>query len=134
MGDNTVLNRYIGSRDPQSPQVEEDALDDLGVFGWRRGVNARAISLELRKRDGNILALSYAFLERALFDPSSGITLWFAGQKVLIRGRHLNTEVRPTVRLFAGITAHRVPFIQEASRPTAIEAEDGETVIDSIAW
>ncbi len=81
--------------------------------------------LELRHKDGSVSAFSYAWLERAEFDPSEGISLHFAGKTVLITGRYLNAEARPNVRLFAGIVRHRVPWIQEAGGPTAMVAANG---------
>jgi hypothetical protein len=68
--------------------------------------------LELR-RNGNIVALTYAWLDRAKFDPSEGITLRFGMEKVRIIGRNLNAEIRPNIRLLTGITRHRVPWVQE---------------------
>ncbi|HUY87562.1 MAG TPA: hypothetical protein VMV10_02390 [Pirellulales bacterium] len=71
-------------------------------------------------------------LERAEFDPSEGITLRFGPQKVKIAGRNLNGEVRPHVRLFAGIVRHRVPWIQEADQAAAMEAGRGATVVERV--
>jgi hypothetical protein len=64
--------------------------------------------LELRKEDGRIMAVSYGYLERAAYEPSEGITLSIAGRRIQIKGRNLNAESRPTLRLFQGITRHRV--------------------------
>ena len=112
--------------------TENDESDDLGVFGWLRGVRDRAVMLELRHKDGAISALGYAWLERAEFNPSDGIVLHFAGKTVKITGRNLNAEVRPNKRLFTGITRHRVPWVQEADGPTAITASPRDVVIDEI--
>ena len=60
-----------------------------------RGVRDRAIMLELRRKNGNVLAIGYGWLERAEFDPSEGITLHLVGQKIRIKGRNLNDEARP---------------------------------------
>lgn len=73
--------------------------------------------LELRKRGGNIIAVGYGWLERVEFDPSVGITLLVPGQKILIRGQNLNAEIRPNVRLFEGITRHRVAWVRENAVP-----------------
>lgn len=88
--------------------------------------------LELRHRNGQITAFGYAWLERAEFNPSEGITLQFAGRSVRIAGRNLNSEVRPNLRLFAGIMRQRVPWIQEADGPTAMSATKGTVVIEEI--
>ena len=94
--------------------VDTDVADDLGAWGWLRGVKERAVMLELRLRSGNVVAFSYAYLERVMFDPSEGITLQIAGAKpIVIRGRRLNDELRPQVRLFEGIVRHRVAWVRE---------------------
>lgn len=79
-----------------------------------RGMRERATMLELRKKDGNITAIGYAWIEKIEFDPSEGITIHALGQQVKIKGRNLNAEVRPGVSLFQGLTRHRVPWIQES--------------------
>jgi hypothetical protein len=130
-----VLSRYAKphSELEVTPATEPDMPDDLGAFGWLRGVRDRAIMLELRHKDGRVTALGYAWLERADFDPSEGITLRFTGQTtVRIAGSNLNAESRPTVRLFSGIVRHRVPWIQEAGGADAMEAPSGKTVVEVI--
>ena len=113
---------------------EPDIVDDLGAFGWLRGMHERAVMLELRKANGNILAVGYGWLERADFNPSEGITLHVVGRQIRIRGRNLNAEVRPLVRLFQGITRHRVPWVQEVNEPALMRAAKGETVVEAIEW
>jgi hypothetical protein len=73
--------------------------------------------LELRRRGGNITGMGYAWLERAEFDPSQGIILYFLGKMVRITGNNLNAEIRPHVRLFNGILRHRRGFKRPARRP-----------------
>ncbi len=132
----SVLSRYasaIRAEPGRQGRDEElvDQTDDLGAFGWLRGPRERAVMLELRKRDGNSIALSYALLERAEFDPSIGITLFFMGQGIVIRGRNLNQEVRPSVRLYEGILRHRVTWLREThDRPVA--SDGPETVVSAI--
>ena len=131
----SILHRYIDRR-PDASQAEDrepGGLDDLGSFGWLRGVRDRAIMLELRHSDGCVSAFSYAWLERAEFDASEGISLHFAGKTVLITGRYLNAEARPNVRLFAGIVRHRVPWIQEAGGSLAMATPKGTAIVDSIS-
>ena len=131
-----ILERYA-RRNPVSSQVEQleedEGEEDFNAFGWLRGIRDRAIMLQLRKRDGNIVAPSYSLLERAEFDPSEGITLHFAGQKVVIRGQNLNQEIRPSIRLFEGIARHRVPWIQESSMAASMTTPQGTTLIESIS-
>lgn len=138
MSDSAVLQRYVTGRDSRlgmaADQSEADACDDLGAFGWLRGIRERAVMLELRRKDGGIVAIGYGWIERVAFDPSEGITLSAAGQKIRIKGRNLNSEVRPSVRLFEGIARHRVPWVREADRTAAMETDARATIVDSIEW
>ena len=131
--DTDLLDRHLPARGAMpSRGTEEELPADLGAFGWLRGIHDRAVMLELRRKDGSVVAFPYAWLERAEFDPSEGITLKFGMEKVKINGRNLNTEARPNVRLFFGIVRHRVPWVQEADRPAAMAAVKNTIVIDSI--
>lgn len=134
----SLLRKYTGSQLVEERvdllDTEGEILDDLGVFGWLRGARDKAIMLELRKRDGNVMAVGYAWLERAEFDPSVGITLHVVGKTIRIKGRNLNLELRPNVRLFQGITRHRVPWIQEADGPTMMESQGKGTLVEKIEW
>lgn len=136
MTDSSILHRYAGKASDQSNVhgLAPEAADDFGCFGWLRGIRDRAVMLELRKKDGNILAVGYGYLDHAEFNPSEGITLSVAGRKIQIKGRNLNAEVRSMVRLFEGITRHRVPWVCEADEPESLEADEGATVIDGIRW
>jgi len=138
MSDSAVLQRYVTGRESRlgasDNHAETDACDDLGAFGWLRGIRDRAVMLELRRKDGGIVAIGYGWLERVEFDPSEGITLSAGGQKIRIRGRNLNAEVRPSVRLFEGIARHRVPWVREADRNAGMQAGDRDTVVDVIEW
>jgi len=138
MSDKSILQRYaLRVNEPGGNSMgksDADAADDLGSFGWLRGIRDRAVSLELRKKDGHILAVGYGYMDKAEFDPSEGITLSVAGQKIRIKGRNLNAEIRPMVRLFEGIARNRVPWIVEADRNISLLARDGDTVVDAIEW
>jgi hypothetical protein len=146
VGDN-VLHRFTRPKEeprpdaPHAPSVlsrdgaaTDEGIDDHGAFGYLRGVRERAVCLELRKKTGNIVALNYGWIERFEFDPSEGITLHANGRKVRIKGRNLNTGGDGPVSLFQGIVRHRVPWVQEAERPSLVTAGDAGTVIDSIEW
>lgn len=134
--DKSILQKYTRKdEEPSASNVHDlNPTEDLGAFGWQRGLRDRCLMLELRKKGGNVLVLGYAWLHRIDFDPSEGLTLWFAGQKIVIRGRNLNAEVRPTVRLLDGLTRHRVPWIQEASQADVMEAKSEACVIESMTW
>ncbi len=121
---------------PDAPPAEADAdeAENLGCFGWLRGVRDRSIMLELRKKDGHVLAVGYSWLERVAFDPEEGITLHIPGRNVRIKGSGLNADCRPTVRLFDGIIRHRVPWIRESDRTELIQAGKETVTIDSIEW
>ena len=131
----SVLQKYTGGKQAASEPAladESDGLDDLGAFGFLRGIRDRAIMLELRRRDGSVTALGYAWLSKSVFDPSEGITLHFGAETVKISGRNLNSEIRPNVRLFAAIVRHRVPWVQEADEPTALTSSRNALVIEGI--
>lgn len=130
----SVLQRIAARANDNVETAEAEQLDDLGVFGWLRGVRDRAVMLELRKKDGNILAVGYAWLDKVEFNPSQGIVLCLGGQKITIRGRNLNEELRPNVRLFQGLCRHRVPWIQEADEATFMESQGRGTLVEEIEW
>jgi hypothetical protein len=138
MPDRTFAARVSGGLGDESrtldSRLEADIWDNLGCFGWLRGVRDRAPMLELKKKTGNILAVGYAWLERAEFDPSEGITLHLAGQRVRIIGRNLNVDTRPLVRLFEGITRHRVPWVREATQADVLTAQADSCLVETISW
>ena len=132
-----ILQRYTRTDGNDSQPVTDDQaeVDDLGSFGWLRGIRDRAIMLELRQKDGNSVAVDYSWLRKVEFNPSVGITLHFGGDTLVkITGRNLNRPTRPNVQLLRGILAHRIPWIQEASEPDLLKAADDLTVIEEIAF
>ena len=126
----SVLTKYTRKPDDSGDATEAD--DDLGSFGWLRGMRERSVMLELRHKDGNITAIGYAYIEKMDFDPSAGITLHALGKVIRIQGRHLNTELRPNVRLFQGLTKHRVPWIQAADEPARQDTSPVSTIVERI--
>lgn len=139
-----VLHRYLADRRPSdgddpnapAPAPEADGTDNLGCFGWLRGIRDRAIMLDLRKKDGVCRAIPYSWIESIDFDPSEGITIQALGRSITIKGRNLNGEARPSARLYEGLTRHRVPWIQEAEHAaTAASTPDrASAVVESIVW
>lgn len=113
---------------------ENDDIEDLGTFGFLRGSRERATMLELRKTDGGILAVAYGYMDRAEFDPSDGITLHLAGRTIRVKGRNLNREVCPKVRLFEAICRHRVPWLHEAGEAESLAADGAAAIVESIEW
>jgi hypothetical protein len=132
-----ILERFMHRQNPQGANENDDPdqteIEDLGVFGFLRGSKERSPTLQLKRRDGNILAVGYGWFE-AEFDPSIGITLRFSDKKVVIKGRNLNTESRPNIRLFDGIARYRIPWVREMGYPEQLKSKETETVVESIEW
>ncbi len=131
----SILEKYGHAKQTEptaASSVEAESLDDLGAFGFLRGVRDRSLMLELKHKDGRVSAFGYAWLDHVEFNPSVGITLYFGGRVIKITGRNLNAEARPNVRLVEAILRHRVPWIQESDGPTALEAGRNATVIEEI--
>jgi hypothetical protein len=108
--------------------------EDLGAFGFLRGMQARSVMVELRKRSGETLAVGYGYIDRILLDPSEGITLCCGTRNIAIKGRNLNKEIRPQVTLFQGLTRNRVPWLAEANQATMLQAQKNAVIIESIRW
>lgn len=132
--DKSFLEKYAAVDPGSTSNVVDIETDDLGTFGWLRGIKDRCLMLELRRKDGRVLALGYSWLHRVEFEPSQGITLCFGSQRVLLRGRNLNAELRPGMRLFDGIARHRVPWVRQASQAEWMETKDGACVVEAIEW
>lgn len=136
----SVVQQYLrrkkaeAKRDGGSEETGGQLAEDFGAFGLLRGVRDRAIMLELRCKDGRIVAIPYAYIARIEYDPADGITLVTGARRFRIAGRNLNAEVRPNVRLFESLTRQRVTWLREASRDEALAAKDGETLIEGLSW
>lgn len=137
MSDN-ILHKYTGRAPAVTNEPSEtsdaDGTEDLGAFGWCRGARDTCRMLELRRRTGNVMAIPYAYISAVLFDASDGITVKCGDMNIVIRGRNLNSEARPQVRLFQGLTRHRVPWIQEAERSGSVQTSREGVHIDTIEW
>lgn len=132
-----LLEKYVGRSNGNGEAAispDEAEIDDLGCFGWLRGIRDRALAVELRQANGNIVAIPYHGIERFAFDPSEGIVLTVSGGKVILKGRNLNAEARPTIRLFEGLARHRVPWIREVADSESLATTGHVTVVDSIQW
>ena len=126
--------RATDDRFDPAPSADSGGVDDFHSFGWLRGIREQAVMLELRKKSGDCLAIGYSWIERVEFNPTEGIALHVHGEKIRIKGRNLNAEVRPEVRLFQGIARHRVAWIQEADRPGSLKGSERATVVEEIVW
>lgn len=137
MSDSDILQRYTERiRDTAahiSSAADTEDFDDCGCFGRLRGVRDRAAMLEFRKKNGNIRALGYGWLEEAEFDPSVGITLHFVDRKIRIVGRNLNTSTKELPGMFESILRHRVAWIREANKSEIISA-NMTTTVELIEW
>jgi hypothetical protein len=120
--------------DRLEPTADSGGVDDFHSFGWLRGIRERATMLELRKKSGDVLAIGYSWIERLEFNPTEGIALHVHGEKIRIKGRNLNAEIRPEVRLFQGIARHRVAWVQEADRRSIANGAERTTIIEEIVW
>ena len=138
MSDRTILDRYVG-RPPLAPDLvplpdDNGEPEAFGCFGLLRGVRERAVSLELRRRTGEALAVPYGYVSRLEFAPSTGILICCGADAIRIRGRNLNHELRPRVSLFGGLARHAVLWACESDRAASLQAADGAVVIESIEW
>jgi hypothetical protein len=116
------------------PEGLAEDIDDLGAFGFLRGLHERSVMVSLRKKSGDIHALGYGFIDRIAFDPSEGITIFCGSRSVRIKGKNLNKEVRPNVSLFVGLTQHRIPWIAEADQTAVLHAARDAVVVEAIDW
>lgn len=133
----SVLKKYAGHRGPLAAREEvfdsgEDVADDLGCYGWLRGMRERSPMLEFRLRDGRTIAYDYALLRKVVFDPSEGITLKFEEEAVRIEGRNLALEATPGIQLLRGLHNHRVPWVRELGEAELLAAGDRVTVIERL--
>lgn len=128
------LNRRTSESLDDSTATTEDGTEDFGAFGIHRGVKDRAVMLQLRKKDGHVLAIGYGWIDRAEFDPAEGIQLHAGTRLIKITGRNLNGEIRSHVRLFESICRHRVGWVQEASEASKLEVQKNAVLIENIEW
>lgn len=135
----SVLKRYAGPRSPLGGRDDaqddgDEAADDLGCFGWLRGLRERSAMLEFRRKDGRSVAYDYTLLRKVCFDPSEGITLLFDGERVRIEGRSLDGEATPGIQLLRGILDRRVPWVRELGETELMAAAEGGTVVERVAF
>jgi hypothetical protein len=116
------------------PEAFADDVDDLGAFGFLRGLHERSQMISLRRKSGEILAVGYSYIDRMSFDPSEGIALFCGARQIIIKGKNLNKEVRPLVSLFFGLTRFRVPWVAETDMAAALKAAKDAVTVESIEW
>lgn len=132
----SVLDKYASRvLDERSRDGNEgEAAEDQGCFGLLRGIKDRAVSIELRKKTGSVLALGYGWIEELEFDPSGIITLHTARRKVHIKGQNLGNTASADVSLFSSICRQRVPWIQEVNRAALLQGPGTLPVVEAIEW
>lgn len=135
-----MLQRYTQREQSAAapPDATGDGIDDLGGYGLLRGIRDRAFALELRKKDGTVLAVPYALIEQYLFAPDAGITLRVGGRDVFIRGQRLNETpdrdaIAPAISLYTAIVRQRVAWVAERSGRSPDAVGTGVR-IESVQW
>jgi hypothetical protein len=115
---------------------DPEAVDDQGTYGVVRAARERAIMVELRKRDGTVVAVPYALVEQVRYSPDTGITIHACGREFRIAGRHLNPAgpSSPKLGLFNGLCRHRVAWIAEAAHGVPSVADVQTASVDTIQW
>lgn len=125
-----ILHRY-SSKDTEPS--ETDNIEDVGGYGLLRGIRDRCPTVEFRKRDDRVMAIPYALIEQFLYSPSEGITLYAIGREIRIVGRHLNDRSVKPMSLFTALTRHRISWVQEQTRVSAMKGSDS-VMVESISW
>jgi hypothetical protein len=127
------FTRGIAPDSGDSDPSEAAGAESLGCFGWQRGNSReRPIMLELRRKDGHVMAVGYAWIERIEFKPEEGILLHLGERVIRITGSGLNSEVRPGVKLLDGLIRQRVPWIMESDRASHLSGAHDRAVVDRI--
>lgn len=123
MSDNTidVLDKYF--KRPK-PDVEDEDTDSYKAYGILRVGGRLALSLDVRRYNGDRLGLEYAYLMKVRFNPSEGITLYFTSATVTLAGWNLHP-------VYDGLLRHAVLYVQEGNRNYDKPA-DKDTFIEKI--
>jgi len=120
-----VLN-YLGTMDAQKDDLEDVySSEDYWAFGVTRKPISSEPMIRFIKANGQEKSLAYSHLYEMDFDANVGIKLGFTEHVIELRGRGLHYGCQR-------ISSHRVLFVAEADRPTAVLVADGEAVITEI--
>lgn len=119
------------------PAPKESEVGECPAFGFLRGLDARALAVEFRFRDGNRETFSYNLLASWRFNPSAGLLLKFTSDVVtlvLIRGSNLDAVVSDKgINLTdRGFQRHRILWVREFAKDELRQAGEGEPTIDWI--
>jgi hypothetical protein len=122
-----------GKEQSREKEPEEDSCP---AFGYLRGLDARALAVQLRFRDGNSTWFPYSWLGPWRHNPSVGLLLKFTGDVVtlvLIRGSNLAALVGQSVNLTdRGLQRHRILWVREMDEEGLRQAGQGQPTIDRI--
>ncbi len=116
------------------PQGEEG---ECPAFGYLRGLDARALAVEFRFRDGNSDWYSYSLLSNWRHNPSVGLLLKFTSDVttlVLIRGSNLDALVADKAINLTdrGFQRHRILWVREMDEAELRQMGDSGPTIDRI--
>src|SRR4051794_482530 len=96
------LNKFLNKKTPEESRTPDTGAEtdeqDYRAFGINR-TGRPALMLDLRRVDGNYLALSYSYMMSAAFDLSGELVLLFTSHKVTVRGKNLR-------RIYEGVLSH----------------------------
>jgi hypothetical protein len=125
---------------PQRPLpdvVPESGEGECPAFGYLRGLDARALAVEFRFRDGNSDWYSYGLLSNWRHNPSVGLLLKFTSDVttlVLIRGSNLDALVDDKAINLTdrGFQRHRILWVREMGEGELRQVGEGGPTIDRI--
>jgi hypothetical protein len=119
----SVITRIVSQKRP-SPPLPEPEPDHPAFSTVNTAPRQRHIMLDLRKKNGTRLGLSYAYLHSVAWNPSASLVLTFSGQRIEITGLRLEP-------LYDALLAHHVGRIHEGDELHA-EAGPEVTIVTSI--
>lgn len=126
----------VTSRGQGAVTTEEEA--SCPAFGFLRGLDARALFVELRLRTGNSEWFAYSCLVSWRHNPSVGLLLKFTSGDgvtlVLIQGSNVDAPVgEARINLTdRGLQRQRIVYIREMDEEELRQARGGQPSIDSI--
>lgn len=98
-------------------KLRQEAPEETKYFGIEPQQTARAIMLELRTKEGLREAFPYSYMTRAVYDPTTGITIYVADVTVVVKGRNLEN-------IYHYLLANRLNYLQEDYSGNDVENND----------
>ena len=135
------LKGILQTERPATPSPNKDGDAEGGeascaAFGYLRGIQDRAASVEFRFKDGNSMGLTYSWLGTWQYNPSEGLLLKFSGDVVylvLIRGSNLDRPLNGSINMTSGgLQRHRVLWLREMNEEDIKQVGETGPTIDSI--